>query len=87
MGVTGTISAANSLVGTSPDSQVTPLSNSNYVVSSANAATWGNSGTGISGTISAANSLLGTGSNFQVTPLSGQGEFWGGGTRQRNGQK
>ena len=60
-GVSGTVSAANSLVGSNPGDyvggvMVTPLSNGNYVVESPNwngnrgAATWGNGSTGISGT-------------------------------------
>ncbi|MBK9173953.1 MAG: VCBS repeat-containing protein [Chloracidobacterium sp.] len=74
-GTTGTVSAANSLVGSAANhnvgsSGVTALTNGNYVVSSrqwdgpgalqAGAATFGNGTTGISGTISAANSLVGT---------------------------
>jgi hypothetical protein len=74
-GVTGAVSAANSLVGSSADDQigsgtVTPLSNGNYVVASpawdnganadAGAATWGNGTTGTSGIVSAANSLVGS---------------------------
>ena len=71
-GISGTVSAANSLVGTTePPSNVsyvgigvTTLSNGNYVVDSpgwngVGAATWGNGSTGISGTISSANSLVG----------------------------
>jgi hypothetical protein len=66
-GVAGPVSAANSLVGTSAGDQVgyfvTPLSNGNYVVQSANnnrgAATWGSGTSGVVGTISAANSLIG----------------------------
>ena len=67
--ISGTISAANSLVGTGGSIYITALSNGNYVVSSVNAATWGNSSTGVSGTISAVNSLVGTGGS-QVIPLS-----------------
>jgi len=74
-GITGPVSAANSLVGSSSGDQVgylgvTALSNGNYVVSShlwdygtvtdAGAATWGDGTTGITGTISAANSLVGS---------------------------
>ena len=70
-GVAGTISAANSLVGSADTDKVasggiTALSNGNYVVSSPNwssnagAATWGNGATGVVGTISAANSLVGS---------------------------
>jgi hypothetical protein len=70
-GVSGTISAANSLVGSKPLDEVgyygvTPLSNGNYVASnpawngSRGAATWGNGSTGVSGIISDANSLVGS---------------------------
>ncbi len=70
---TGTVSAANSLVGTNTSDNVggngdqggvTALSNGNYVVdspywnNSEGAVTWGNGMTGISGVISAANSLI-----------------------------
>ncbi len=68
VGVSGAISAANSLVGSYHNDwlgyRVTPLSNGNYLVNSNNnclgSVTWGNGTTGISGTISAANSLVGT---------------------------
>jgi hypothetical protein len=82
-GTVGTVSAANSLVGSNPvDSvgfRITPLSNGNYVVQSTGwsggrgAATWGDGSMGVSGTISAANSLVGNpGDNigYFVTPLS-----------------
>ena len=74
-GIAGAISAANSLVGSTTNdlvggNGVIPLSNGNYVVSSANwdnggtanvgAATWGNGASGVSGAISAANSLVGS---------------------------
>lgn len=76
-GITGTtaaLSGANSLIGTSSNSQVgtlvTALSNGNYVVGSENwndgisnfmgAATWGNGNTGVTGTVSSSNSLIGT---------------------------
>jgi hypothetical protein len=73
-GVSGTVSAANSLVGSDPGdlSFVTPLSNGNYVVLSPNwsnqrgAVTWGNGSTGVSGRISAANSLVGSNPGDQV---------------------
>jgi hypothetical protein len=82
-GISGTISAANSLVGRllSPDSYdhvgfyITPLSNGNYVVESpgwnnnSGAATWGNGSTGTSGMISAANSLIGSNPGDQVAFL------------------
>ncbi|WP_035604436.1 hypothetical protein [Haloferula sp. BvORR071] len=74
-GISGAISAANSLVGSSTDDlvgaihSVKVLANGNYVVSStswnngavadAGAATWGSATSGVSGTISVANSLIG----------------------------
>src|SRR5919199_1750561 len=75
-GISGEVSAANSLVGTQPNdyvgSAITPLSNGNYVVGSRfwngnrGAATWGNGSIGISGVVSAANSLVGTQPNDLV---------------------
>jgi hypothetical protein len=73
-GISGTVSAANSLVGNANDhvggvlggSTITLLSNGNYVVQSSawnagrGAATWGNGSTGVAGTVSASNSLVGT---------------------------
>ena len=74
-GVSGVISAANSLVGSTFSDQVgsggvTALSSGNYVVLSVNwdngavanvgAVTWGNGTTGVSGVVSAANSLVGS---------------------------
>ncbi len=74
-GVTGEVSAFNSLVGSTTNDcvgygGVTPLSNGNYVVSSADwdngmvygvgAVTWGSGTSGISGVITAANSLVGS---------------------------
>lgn len=72
-GLVGTVSAANSLVGSTPSDQVgyglTALSNGNYVVLSewwdnqgsmdVGAVTWGNGATGVVGSVSAANSLIG----------------------------
>ena len=73
-GVSGAVSAANSLVGGTASDQVgsagvTALANGNYVVASpywengtvinAGAATWGNGTTGVKGAVSAANSLVG----------------------------
>jgi hypothetical protein len=72
-GISGSISAANSLVGSSYDDSVgtvTALTNGNYVVSSpywaldgasvnAGAVTWGSGTAGITGPVSAANSLVG----------------------------
>lgn len=79
-GVTGTVSASNSLVGTTTNDQVgasiTALTNGNYVVNSprwdrgttvdAGAATWGDGSAGVSGMISASNSLIGTTGDDQV---------------------
>jgi hypothetical protein len=72
-GVSGTVSEANSLVGSSPgdlvsfnDVRVIPLSNGNYVVRSPywndqrGAVTWANGSTGISGIVSETNSLVGS---------------------------
>lgn len=73
-GVSGVVSAANSLVGSTANDGVgggvTALSNGNYVVASlawdngavtnAGAATWGNGASGVTGVVSAANSLVGT---------------------------
>src|SRR5262249_2470349 len=69
-GVTGAVSAVNSLVGSAAGDLVAnagaaPLTNGNYVVSSyiwnghRGAATWGSGTAGASGTISSANSLIG----------------------------
>ena len=75
MGLVTTVSAANSLVGSTTGDLVgergaAPLSNGNYVVSSpywdheaiseAGAATWGNGTIGITGPVSDANSLVGS---------------------------
>jgi hypothetical protein len=79
-GVSGTVSAANSLVGTTANDAIgsflEPLSNGNYVVYSSawdngavtnvGAATWGNGTTGVSGVVSAANSLIGSTAADQV---------------------
>jgi hypothetical protein len=70
-GVTGAVSAANSLVGDAANFQVgsggvVALSNGNYVVASPNwlgtrgAATWGSGTTGITGGVGGANSLVGS---------------------------
>jgi hypothetical protein len=80
-GVTGEVSATNSLVGSQHSDwvgwTVTVLANGNYVVSSpywdhgtaaeAGAATWGNGMTGTAGVISAANSLVGSQANDRVS--------------------
>src|SRR5208283_3205222 len=79
-GVSGPVSATNSLVGSTANDGVgtivTALSNGNYVVSSPNwnngaaayagAATWGSGTAGVSGPVSATNSLVGSAANDQV---------------------
>ena len=74
-GVSGPVTAANSLVGSTASDQVggggvTALNTGNYVVVSSNwangsaakagAVTWGNGSTGISGAVTTANSLVGS---------------------------
>lgn len=80
MGVSGTLSAANSLVGMTTNDfmgcHVTPLPNGNYVVwcpnwdngaiIDAGAVSWRSGTTGVSGTFSAANSLVGSAAFDQV---------------------
>ena len=79
-GITGVVSAANSLVGSSVGDVVgdgvTALTNGNYVVRSSRwdnggianvgAATWGNGNTGITGVVSPTNSLVGSSANDGV---------------------
>ncbi|WP_369406699.1 YDG domain-containing protein, partial [Chromobacterium alticapitis] len=80
-GVTGSVSAANSLVGVQANDQVgltgvIALSKGNYVVDSANwanggnakagAVTWGNGASGVTGQVSAYNSLVGSHAMDQV---------------------
>src|SRR5262249_30537434 len=72
-GVSGTVSASNSLVGSSPNDQVglsvTALSNGNYVVGSPSwnanrgAVTWGSGTSGVTGVVSESNSLVGSSPN------------------------
>ncbi len=68
-GISGVVSATNSLVGAAPGDavgNVTALPNGNYVVASSGwssnrgAVTWGNGTTGVTGVISASNSLVGS---------------------------
>jgi len=79
IGVSGVVSASNSLVGTSVGDavgSVTPLSNGNYVVSSpywdnngivdAGAATWCDGNGGTKGAVSASNSLVGSSTEDRV---------------------
>ncbi|MDQ4123470.1 MAG: hypothetical protein M3209_18700 [Acidobacteriota bacterium] len=80
VGAIGTVSSANSLVGSSggdfEDVRVTVLTNGNYVVTNplwnngaafdAGAATWGSKTTGVSGVISSSNSFVGSQLNDQV---------------------
>ena len=85
-GVSGIVSSANSLVGSSTDdmvgsSGITVLNNGNYVVSSrtwdngtvfdAGAVTWGSGTGGISGIVSSANSLVGSSAEDRVGDRSG----------------
>lgn len=79
-GINGSVSAANSIVGSNPFDQVgtgiLALTNGNYVISSstwptvapvnAGAVTWGNGLGGTVGAVSAANSLVGTTASDQV---------------------
>ncbi len=75
IGITGTVSAANSLIGSQPGDHVgsggiTALSNGNYVVASPTwsggfpnglgAVTWGDGTVGTTGTVDATNSLVGS---------------------------
>ena len=85
LGVSGTVSSANSLIGRGGATVVTALNNGNYVVSSiewdkpgpnrihdVGALTWGSGTTGVSGVISAANSLIGSSASDQMgTNLDG----------------
>ena len=78
-GVSGTVSASNSLVGTTANDSVgsygiTTLTNGNFVVNSINwnsnrgAVTWGSGTTGVSGAVSSSNSLVGsTAGTFNVS--------------------
>ena len=76
-GVVGTVSATNSLIGSSSNSYVgyggiTVLPDGNYLVgspawnNSTGAVTWGSGNSGVSGTVSAANSLVGSGGDDYV---------------------
>ena len=71
-GVSGVVSASNSLVSSTPFDYVLVLNNGNYVVASSGwngsrgAVTWGNGTIGATGLISAANSLVGTASGDSV---------------------
>ncbi|PMS33439.1 two-partner secretion domain-containing protein [Trinickia symbiotica] len=76
-GVSGTVSSANSLVGSNANDFVgnrgiTTLANGNYVVDSGSwngnrgAVTWGSGTSGVSGTVSSANSLVGSNANDSV---------------------
>jgi len=85
-GVSGEVSAANSLVGPTAGDRigsggVTELTNGNYVVASqfwdngaaidAGAVTWGSGMSGVSGVVSPANSLIGSTTNDRVGSLDG----------------
>jgi hypothetical protein len=80
-GISGVVSASNSLVGSTADDQVGStgimvLTNGNYAVRSNNwdsgaignvgAVTWGNGSSGISGVVSSSNSLVGSTASDQV---------------------
>jgi hypothetical protein len=93
-GLSGTVSAANSIVGSTASDQIgnvgiLALSNGNYVVRSGNwdngavidagAVTWGNGAGGTVGAVSAANSLVGS------TASDGVGGFSGGVIALTNG--
>ena len=80
-GISGTVSSANSLVGSTAgdvvgSDGVTALASGNYVVSSTNwtngmatcagAVTWGSGTAGVSGVVSSTNSLVGSTANDQV---------------------
>ncbi|MFY7866282.1 filamentous hemagglutinin N-terminal domain-containing protein, partial [Roseateles sp.] len=86
-GISGAVSSSNSLVGSQAGDNVgatdiTKLSNGNYVVRSPNwsngsnayagAVTWGNGSTGISGAVSSSNSLVGSqaGDNVGATDIT-----------------
>src|SRR5262249_9670584 len=85
VGISGTISTANSLIGGNPNDQVgtgfLTLPNGNYVVESPDwngargAATWGNGTTAVMSTVSDTNSLVGSNNNDRV----GAGNFGGAG--------
>ncbi|MGO9915982.1 MAG: invasin domain 3-containing protein [Isosphaeraceae bacterium] len=94
-GVTGIVSAANSLVGSTSYDQVgsgkiTALPSGNYVVLSpfwqdsgggeVGAATWGDGMTGITGTISTANSIIGVGYYYSVLTVLPNGNYVAGST-------
>ena len=79
IGITGTISPSNSLIGSHPVDNVggvLPLTNGNYVVSSgswdngpvinAGAVTWADGTTGLTGVVSTGNSLVGSSPGDQV---------------------
>src|SRR5260370_990546 len=77
-GVSGAVSASNSLVGSLANDQVASnggaaLTNGNYVVLSPKwngnmgAATWGSGTAGVSGAVSESNSLIGSNANFYVS--------------------
>jgi hypothetical protein len=81
-GITGAVSSSNSLVGNTTDdrvgsSEVTALTNGNYVVRSpswdngsvvnAGAVTWGNGLGGTVGAVSSSNSLVGSTTNDQIS--------------------
>ncbi len=81
MPVSGQVSPANSLVGSSPNDQVggagfTALSNGNYLVLSAlwnlaGAVTWSDASTGLTGIVSETNSLVGSTPGDKIASVTG----------------
>jgi hypothetical protein len=95
-GVSGIVSAANSLVCSNPNDRVgdygvTALSGGNYVVDSElwngnrGAVTWGSGTTGVSGFVSAANSLVGSNAGDQIGSGRTQAGYWRGVVALSNG--
>ena len=92
-GVKGVVSAGNSLIGSQTNdgvgSDVSALTNGNFVVSSPNwdngaatnagAVTWGSGTTGVKGIVSTANSLVGSKTDDLVGGMYYDGVVWGNG--------
>ena len=78
-GMSGMVSSANSLVGSTAGDQVgngygngvTVLANGNYLVDSAGAVTWGSGTAGVSGVVSSTNSLVRLTSGVALDNLNG----------------
>lgn len=90
-GVSGIVSANNSLAGTSSDDgvgSIVCLTNGNYVVltpswdnglnANVGAVTWGNGASGAKGVISSANSLIGSSPNDRVGDFTSNPTLWKG---------